>query len=135
MGMDGVVEQQDNYRKFGFELAYDNYRFAGKVNEILNKLGPVPSRNIEPLKALTDELRSYDRQLFPAPRDTFMQGWLDAPNHVSRVFQENGRIKGYGTLRRCLAGYKVGAFVRGQYQYRSGLAGIDVEHNSGRANG
>ncbi|MEX0307293.1 MAG: GNAT family N-acetyltransferase [Ruegeria sp.] len=108
MGMDGVVEQQDNYRKFGFELAYDNYRFAGTVGGILDALGRVQDSRVRPINALTDDLKSYDRGLFPAARDTFLQGWLDAPSHVSRVFEENGQIKGYATLRRCLSGYKVG---------------------------
>ena len=108
MGMDGVVEQQDNYRKFGFTLAYDNYRFSGTAGEILNSLGRSSHDQIAPLGTLTDALRTYDRSLFPAPREIFLKAWLDAPNHVSRVFEENGQIRGYGTLRRCLSGYKVG---------------------------
>ena len=108
MGMDGVVEQQDNYRKFGFTLAYDNYRFSGIAGDILRDLKDIQSNQIMPLRAVNDELKLYDRHLFPAPRDTFLQAWLDAPNHVSRVFYENGGIKGYATLRRCLNGYKVG---------------------------
>ncbi|CUH50240.1 GNAT family N-acetyltransferase [Ruegeria atlantica] len=108
MGMDGVVEQQDNYRKFGFELAYDNYRFSGTVGKILGQLGRSLHDQITPLSALSDDLRSYDRGLFPAPRDTFLHAWLGAPSHVSRVFEEDGQVKGYATLRRCLSGYKVG---------------------------
>ncbi|MBO9446539.1 GNAT family N-acetyltransferase [Ruegeria sp. R14_0] len=108
MGMDGVVEQQDNYRKFGFTLAYDNYRFSGIAGEILNSLGRSSHDQIAPLETLTDALRTYDRGLFPAPREIFLKAWLDAPNHVSRVFEDNGQIRGYGTLRRCLSGYKVG---------------------------
>ncbi len=108
MGMDGVVEQQDNYRKFGFELAYDNYRFAGTIGGILDALGRVEDTRVRPINALTDDLKSYDRGLFPAARDTFLKGWLGAPSHVSRVFEENGQVKGYATLRRCLSGYKVG---------------------------
>nr|WP_321254172.1 GNAT family N-acetyltransferase [uncultured Ruegeria sp.] len=108
MGMDGVVEQQDNYRKFGFELAYDNYRFSSTAGEILNALGRSGHGQVSLIDTLTDELKSYDRGLFPAPRDTFLQAWLDAPNHTSRVFEEGDRIRGYATLRRCLAGYKIG---------------------------
>ncbi|MTI01747.1 GNAT family N-acetyltransferase [Roseibium sp. RKSG952] len=108
MGMDGVVEQQDNYRKFGFDLAYDNYRFSCSAGSILDQLGRSEHVRIAALDSLTDELRSYDRGLFPAARDTFLHAWLDAPNHASRVFEEDGQIKGYATLRRCLSGYKVG---------------------------
>src|SRR5215470_12171283 len=31
IGLDGVVAQQENYRKSGFELAYANVRFSGTV--------------------------------------------------------------------------------------------------------
>ena len=31
IGLDGVVAQQENYRKSGFELAYANIRYGGTV--------------------------------------------------------------------------------------------------------
>ena len=33
IGLDGVVAQQDNYRKSGFKLAYRNIRFAGHAGK------------------------------------------------------------------------------------------------------
>ncbi|MDP5217844.1 GNAT family N-acetyltransferase [Ruegeria sp. 2205SS24-7] len=108
MGMDGVVEQQDNYRKFGFKLAYDNYRFSGTVSGILSKLGHQDSEGILPLASVSEDLRAYDRMMFPSARDVFLNDWLSAPSHISRVCLENGQIKGYATLRPCHTGYKVG---------------------------
>ncbi len=108
MGLDGVVEQQDNYRKSGFTFAYNNYRFAGTKNGMLNRLRNRPMDQITPLISLSDTLKAYDRKLFPAPRDQFLQGWLSAGSHVSNTYTENGQIKGYATLRLCQAGYKIG---------------------------
>ncbi|WP_171239715.1 GNAT family N-acetyltransferase [Ruegeria sp. HKCCA5491] len=108
MGLDGVVEQQDNYRKSGFSFAYNNYRFGGTIGEVLPELGQVLGNGVAPLESATNALRAYDRKLFPAPRDAFLQSWLGASDHISRVYSENGQIKGYATLRPCRSGYKVG---------------------------
>ncbi|MFY2825881.1 GNAT family N-acetyltransferase [Ruegeria sp. MALMAid1280] len=106
VGLDGVVDQQHNYRKSGFAFAYNNYRFTGTVGDIKRTL--TRSAGTEALTAVSNELKAYDRQLFPTARDTFLQGWISAPGHVSRVYSEDGQIKGSATLRPCRVGYKVG---------------------------
>ncbi|WP_170758741.1 GNAT family N-acetyltransferase [Ruegeria lacuscaerulensis] len=108
IGLDGVIEQQENYAKSGFTLAYTNCRFSAKVQDILPKLGQVLGNGVTELSDAANALRLYDRKLFPAPRDAFLQSWLSAPSHISRMYSENGQIKGYATLRPCLTGYKVG---------------------------
>ncbi|MEX0327938.1 MAG: GNAT family N-acetyltransferase [Ruegeria sp.] len=108
MGLDGVVEQQDNYRKSGFTFAYNNYRFAGTKHRMLAKVGTEPNSHVTDLTRASDALKAYDRALFPAPRDLFLDSWLSAYSHVSKVYTENGRIRGYATLRPCLTGYKIG---------------------------
>ncbi|WP_299799801.1 hypothetical protein [uncultured Ruegeria sp.] len=67
-----------------------------------------PVDQIIQLVSLSDDLRAYDRKLFPAARDLFLQSWLDADSHVSKVYSERGQIKGYATLRPCQPGYKIG---------------------------
>jgi len=108
MGLDAVIEQQENYRKSGFHTVYNNYRFGATVREILPKLGQVLGNGVTSIETPTDALLAYDRKLFPAPRNMFLQSWLSAYHHISRVYAENGQIKGYATLRPCQSGYKVG---------------------------
>lgn len=133
MGLDGVVEQQDNYRKSGFTFAYNNYRFGGTKSGILAALGAQPTSQVSALNGLSDDLAAYDRQMFPAPRNIFLQDWLSAPSHASRVFIENGAIKGYATLRPCQSGYKIGPLFAdsseiAQALLASVLTGIPDDH-------
>ena len=108
IGLDGVVDQQHNYRKSGFAFAYNNYRFAGTARCMLAKLKTGPVAQISDLSSVSDDLRTYDRGLFPASRDVFLEHWLSASGHVSKVYADTGGIRGYATLRPCLNGYKIG---------------------------
>ena len=134
MGLDGVVEQQDNYRKSGFNFAYNNHRFGATIGDILPKLGQVLGSGVQSVNTASDALRLYDRKLFPAPRDAFLQSWLSAPRHISRVYTEGGQIKGYATLRPCRSGYKVGPLFAddaaiAQTILASLLSGIPADHH------
>ncbi|WP_170391001.1 GNAT family N-acetyltransferase [Ruegeria arenilitoris] len=134
MGLDGVVEQQDNYRKSGFVFAYNNYRFSGTVSGILSS-PPKTSIEVAPLGGLSEDLRIYDRALFPAHRDAFLTEWLSAPGHISRVCIQKGRIAGYATLRSCLNGYKVGPLFAddpdiAQALLAAVLAEVPADHHS-----
>ncbi|WP_246044004.1 GNAT family N-acetyltransferase [Ruegeria sediminis] len=108
VGLDGVVDQQENYRRSDFDFAYNNCRFGGTVAGALKRLGNVHTGAVQPLSEVSGALKTYDRMMFPAPRDAFLASWLGAAGHHSRVCLRGGDIKGYATLRPCLSGYKVG---------------------------
>lgn len=104
IGLDGVVAQQDNYRKSGFALAYNNIRFQGEArptaarNASIVNLSGVPHANV----------LSYDRQLFPAPRTAFLSSWVSRPGTLAKALMHNGMLQGYGVIRPCRLGYKIG---------------------------
>src|ERR1700742_2613753 len=64
IGLDGVVAQQENYRKSGFERAYANVRYGVPA--------AAPDAPQAGVIALTDVplagLEAYDATVFPAPR-------------------------------------------------------------------
>jgi hypothetical protein len=104
VGLDGVVAQQDNYARSGFVLAHRNVRFGGTPQ--------VEAPNDERLQAvgpnLVDAVLTYDRPFFPALREAFLRCWLKGDTRSAIAFVEDGAVKGYGVIRACRNGYKIG---------------------------
>lgn len=106
VGLDGVVAQQANYRKSGFRLAYRNIRFQGVVQAIAQDAtrSTILNASALPFEPLFD----YDRQCFPAARDRFLAAWLRQPGAIAKVAVRDSQVAGYGVLRRCRTGCKIG---------------------------
>jgi GNAT superfamily N-acetyltransferase len=107
IGLDGVVAQQGNYAKSGFTLAYRNIRFRGRATGDRQ-----PAPQTVPLSALPfDELLAYDQPYFPEGRTAFLRCWISQPEHQALAIRQDDRLAGYGVLRRCREGYKVGPLI------------------------
>lgn len=103
IGLDGVVAQQANYRKSGFALAHRNVRYGGVV-QISTPADP----QIQPVAGPSIEaVLAFDRAYFPAPRPTFLQAWLGPPRRAL-AFVTDGTVRGYGVIRACREGHKIG---------------------------
>jgi GNAT superfamily N-acetyltransferase len=100
IGLDGVVAQQANYRKSGFQLAYANVRYGGMV--------AAPDAPRAGIIALIDVpmalLETDDARVFPARRPAFLRAWVNASGHI-------GRLAGWGVIRPCRSGRKIGPLV------------------------
>ncbi|RKE37861.1 ribosomal protein S18 acetylase RimI-like enzyme [Paraburkholderia sp. BL23I1N1] len=106
VGLDGVVAQQANYRKSGFQLAYRNIRFQGVVQA--RPQGATSSTILNTPALPFEPLFEYDRQCFPAARERFLATWLGQPGAIAQVAVRDGQVAGYGVLRRCRTGCKIG---------------------------
>lgn len=104
IGLDGVVAQQDNYKKSGFHLAYRNIRYEGVGG------GAVPEQvTFVDLKTLPFEcVKEYDRYFFPEDRSHFIRMWINQMNGHALGIQHKGGLTGYGVIRPCRLGYKIG---------------------------
>lgn len=103
VGLDGVLAQQDNYRKSGFALAHRNIRYGGTPAFGTPSAALVDARSIG-----FDKLLAYDRRFFPAPRDGFLSAWLTAPGHRALASVVDGGLAGLGVIRPCRSGHKIG---------------------------
>jgi len=106
IGLDGVLAQQKNYERAGFLPAYSNVRYEYKMT------GPLPvsqTAAIIPAEAIDrSEIEVYDRQCFPAERKVFLEKWLSMKNAKACCRVEDNQLKGYGVIRKCGTGYKIG---------------------------
>ncbi|MEY9988899.1 GNAT superfamily N-acetyltransferase [Streptomyces sp. V4I8] len=93
-GLDGVVAQQDNYRRSGFESAHRTIRFTGTVPAAQ---APADIRAVRPEDV--EDITAYDAACTPADRPRFLAHWLTGPGHHAVVRRAGGRVTGYGVLR------------------------------------
>ena len=107
IGLDGVVAQQDNYRKSGFTLAYANVRYGGTVTAPAAPRADVIALSEVPLAAVEAD----DATVFPAPRSAFLRAWIGAPGHAGCAVVRDGRLAGWGVIRPCRKGFKIGPLV------------------------
>lgn len=105
VGLDGVVAQQANYARSGFAFAHRNVRYGG---ELQGAPSP-PSPRVEPIgPQLVAAVLDYDRRFFPAGRPAFLRSWLDPDRRRAFAFVDAGRLRGYGVIRACRTGFKIG---------------------------
>ena len=104
IGLDGVVAQQENYKKSGFNLAYRNIRYEGVTGG--------PSAEPPGMVSLPElpfiVVERYDRFFFPENRSRFLQAWINQPESFALGVMEKGLLVGYGMIRTCRLGYKIG---------------------------
>ncbi|MFE5298812.1 GNAT family N-acetyltransferase [Streptomyces sp. NPDC056632] len=104
VGLDGVPDQQDNYRRSGFALAYRSARYVGEVPLPDRPVtGVVPAERVDPAV-----LAAYDNACHPADRPRFLTSWLTTPGHRALVRVVDGRLTGYGVVRPAESEARIG---------------------------
>lgn len=108
IGLDGVLAQQSNYQKSGFQLSHRNIRFEGRSREDglesdFSYASTVPLDQI-PLS----KIQAFDRSFFPEDRSFFISQWIRQPGSYALGLIEEGEISGYGVIRPCRIGFKIG---------------------------
>ncbi|MBN1154601.1 GNAT family N-acetyltransferase [candidate division KSB1 bacterium] len=104
IGLDGVVAQQGNYKKSGFKLAYRNIRYEGVSGGDFCEDSLIINLSELPFEVIAD----YDRLFFPQKRSQFLRAWLRQPESIALGIMPDGKFSGYGMIRTCRTGYKIG---------------------------
>lgn len=104
IGLDGVLAQQKNYERYGFKLAYKNIRFSGIAKGTYKF-----SENLDDLKKISiEKLVSYDTKMFGANRSKFIIKWINQDQSRALGFLSGDDLGGYGVIRPCKTGFKIG---------------------------
>lgn len=103
-GIDGVRSMHDKYAQLGYKRAHSNARYSGKANKTRTRspaIFPITKKHFASLVA-------YDRKHFPASRTHFLKCWINQPEGASLGYLQDNQLCGYGVLRACREGYKIG---------------------------
>lgn len=103
VGLDGVLAQQENYKRSGFALAHRNIRFGGPPPR-----GAVATALVDARTVPFDRLTDLDEALFPDRRPGFLAQWIALPDSTALVAVRDGALSGFGVIRRCHDGHKIG---------------------------
>ena len=116
IGIDGVFKMQPTYEKWGFIFSHrnlrmesiaKNYEYSDKIQEIT--------------EAAFKEVNKLDTECFGFDRTIFLRGWLSLPESKALKYVDEGKLKGYGVLRKCITGYKIGPLFAVNYKVASEL--------------
>jgi GNAT superfamily N-acetyltransferase len=104
IALDGVVEQQENYKKSGFTYAHANYRYETRASSSAPR-----NPDMIPLSHIPKAMiLRYSDDFFPAGRQQFLESWIQQSGAISYGFMEHGQLVGYAFARPCREGFKIG---------------------------
>lgn len=103
IGLDGVPAQEENYRNSGFVRAHHTKRYTGEVEG--------RSYSECRLAAPMDmpRLLQMDQEISGVNRSRYLSAWsIQAQTRRTLVCERGGQISGFGTIRACREGHKIG---------------------------
>jgi ribosomal protein S18 acetylase RimI-like enzyme len=98
---------QRYYAKGGFVFSHRDMRFRADIP--VHYQAAVDDEDIMPLLSIPfDQLQAYDSTCFPALRPAFLKAWINQPDALALGCRREGELAGYGVIRRCREGCKIG---------------------------
>lgn len=105
IGLDGVPAQQANYARSGFRLAWRTTRYQAQGG------GEMPPDLIDLDTLPFAAIAAYDADVFEADRHSFLRAWIAQAGARRFGMVRNGRLAGWGLIRACDEGCKIGPLM------------------------
>jgi GNAT superfamily N-acetyltransferase len=137
VGLNAVPARQALFERSGFSAAYRTVRHVGEFAQGAEPSTPSHGVDVAAVDAVSfEDLLAYDGLCFPAERGAFLRRWLRAPGHVGRVALADGRVAGYGVIRRAPSFAKIGPLFADDAETAATLVGAltdGLRHALGRS--
>lgn len=105
IGLDGVDAMVPFYEQGGFHPFTRHRRFQlASSSANLSRSAPIVDLRSFDLGSVAD----FDRHCFPARREHFLKDWIHQPGAVSLGYMKQEKLLGFGVMRPCLVGWKLG---------------------------
>lgn len=103
-GIDGVLENVSKYERLGYKSIYKQIRY-----EWTGSSTAANSPFIVDIRTLPfHQVSAFDQKQFLAPRIHFLRSWIEQKQAFALAYVDKQHIQGYGVIRKCALGYKVG---------------------------
>ena len=130
VGLDGVPAQQAAYRSMGFKPAYSTLRYLGRPQPASRRPTGEGVSILPYDHAMRDAVAALDAMCFPAPRGGFLEAWLRKPR-LTLAAVRDGKIVGFGALRPCVTGCKIGPLFAQDFNAAEALFPALASHAEG----
>ncbi|AFZ35342.1 GCN5-related N-acetyltransferase [Stanieria cyanosphaera PCC 7437] len=127
IGLDGVLEKESTYHQAGFTAAYRHVRY---VYEPISS-NSVPSDVISLTDVPLKQIILYDTKFFPASRPQFLSPWIHFAEAAYGIVSGD-RLCGYGVLRSCRQGFKIGPLFADTFEIADSLFRALTYHAEGQ---
>ncbi len=104
IGLDSVRPDLVSHNWPQFKAVYTNRRYRWTKDET----GTVASDVVELSHVPFTRLLAYDTEVFGFSRETFLQCWITRPGSRCLGLVNDDKLTGYGVIRPCREGYKIG---------------------------
>jgi GNAT superfamily N-acetyltransferase len=104
LGSDAVGEATRILERGGYKAAHTNIRYEA----LTENFGPFDSHVVNVNEVPFDQLDTYDQSAFTVRRSRFLKGWISRPSTAGAGYLHDGKLLGYGVIRPCRIGWKIG---------------------------
>jgi len=112
-GVSGLPEGRDFYVSYGFRPVTNIIQYSGIMFAEARSSDDIYSVHEMDFRMLLQ----YDEDIFGFPREAFLKAWLETPVMESVCLLKEGRIQGWGALRRCRRGWRLGPVFAETYGF------------------